>query len=114
MKVEILEFYRDRFSNYKKYDHLLHFKDVNVDGRIAKVRLIIYAVFEGDEFGTVPVLRISTAYDQGHCTVLSQVVDDNIRPVMGETAIVSPVGDQLLRNEEMIAMNAVRVCGGVS
>lgn len=109
MNIEILEFYNARFSDFENLRHLLHFKDVNVEGRIAKTRLIVYAVFEGDEFGTVPVLRISTAYDGGHGAVLSQVAHETIRPVMGETAIISPVGDQLLRNEEMIAMNAVRI-----
>ncbi|MEM7329247.1 MAG: hypothetical protein AAF437_10935 [Pseudomonadota bacterium] len=89
---------------------VLNFNDVGIDDGIARARIVTFNVFSGDYFGSVPVLRLATAYDRGHGVCLSQVMAGRTCAArMGETAIVSPISDQLLENEKEIALNAFLV-----
>lgn len=81
--------------------------DVGIDDDISRARIVTFNVFCGSHYGIVPVLRLSTAYDRGHGICLSQVVDGARQfPVMGDTALVSPISEQLIENEKEIALNA--------
>ena len=89
---------------------VLNFNDIGINDGIERARIVTFNVFSGDYFGSVPVLRLSTAYDRGHGVCLSQVMADNTGCArMGETAIVSPLSPQLLENEKEIALNAFLV-----
>lgn len=86
---------------------VLSFNDIGIDDGIARARIVTFNVFTGDYFGSVPVLRFSTPFDRGNGMCLSQVMAGKIcMPRMGETALVSPLTDQLLENEKEIALNA--------
>jgi hypothetical protein len=86
---------------------VLNLADVGIDDDITRARIVTFNVFCGSHYGSVPVLRLSTAYDRGHGLCLSQVVDGSRRfPVMGDTAWVSPMSPELLENEKEIALNA--------
>ena len=89
---------------------VISFSDVGIDDEIARARIVTFNVFHGTVYGSVPVLRLSTAYDRGHGVCLSQAINGSKRfPVMGETALVSPISEQLLENEMDIALNAFLV-----
>ena len=56
------------------------------------------------------VLRQLTCYDGGRGVGLSQVLARCLRaPIMGETAMISPLNDLLWQNEQQIALEAFRV-----
>lgn len=87
----------------------LSLHDVGIDEDIAKSRIVRFNVFSQSHFAIVPVLRLSTDDEDGHGLCLSQVVvSPRCPPVMGETAIVSPLSGVLLENEEQIVRNAFR------
>lgn len=86
---------------------VLSLNDVGINDRIARARVVTFNVFSGDYYGSVPILRLATAYDSGHGVCLSQVMAGNTCAArMGETAIVSPLSELLLENEKEIALNA--------
>ena len=86
---------------------VLSLSDVGIDDNITRARIVTFNIFCGSHYGSVPVLRLSTAYDRGHGVCLSQVVDGSRRfPVMGATALVSPLSEKLWENEKEIALNA--------
>ena len=86
---------------------VLSLSDVGIDDTITRARIVTFNIFCGTHYGSVPVLRLSTAYDRGHGVCLSQVVDGSRRfPVMGATALVSPLSERLWENEKEIALNA--------
>lgn len=86
---------------------VLNLNDIGIEDQIARARVVTFNIFCGAYYGLVPILRLATAYDRGHGVCLSQVVaGSNCYPVMGETAIVSPLSEQLLENEKEIALNA--------
>lgn len=85
----------------------LSLSDVGIDDNVASSRIVRFNVFSSSHFGIVPVLRLATGDDEGHGLCLSQVVvSPRCPPVMGETAIVSPLSDVLLENEEQIVRTA--------
>lgn len=89
---------------------VLNLNDIGIDDGIARARIVTFNVFSGDYFGSVPVLRLSTACHRGDGLCLSQVMADNTGCArMGETAIVSPLSGRLLENEMAIARNAFLV-----
>lgn len=86
---------------------VLRFDDVGIDDDIARARIVTFNIFSGSFYGSVPILRFSTAFDRGRGVCLSQVMaGSQCFPRMGETAIVSPITEQLLENEMDIALNA--------
>ncbi len=86
---------------------VLSLTDVGIDDGVARARIVTFNVFSGDYYGSVPVLRLATAYDRGHGLCLSQVMAGRTCAArMGETAIVSPQSELLLENEKEIALNA--------
>ena len=86
---------------------VLSLTDVGIDDGIARARIVTFNVFSGDYYGSVPILRLATAYDQGQGDCLSQVMAGRTCAArMGETAIVSPFSERLLENEKEIALNA--------
>ena len=85
----------------------LSLRDVGIDDALANSHIVRFNVFSQSHFGIVPVLRLETDDDCGHGLCLSQVVvSPRCPPVMGETAVVSPLSDQLLENEERIVRTA--------
>ncbi|MEM7458960.1 MAG: hypothetical protein AAF331_05820 [Pseudomonadota bacterium] len=89
---------------------VLTLNDIGIDDSIARARIVTFNVFSGDYYGSVPVLRLATAYDRGLGVCLSQVVAGNTCAArMGQTAIVSPLSEQLLENEKEIALTAFLV-----
>ena len=87
----------------------LSLNDVGIDEDVARSRIVRFNVFSQSHFAIVPVLRLSTDDEDGHGVCLSQVVvSPRNPPVMGETAIVSPLSGILLDNEEQIVLNAFR------
>jgi len=85
----------------------LSLNDVGIDDSVASSRIVRFNVFSNSHFGIVPVLRLATGDEDGQGLCLSQVVvSSRCPPVMGETAIVSPMSDVLLQNEERIVRTA--------
>jgi len=85
----------------------LSLTDVGIDDALASSRIVRFNVFSPSHFGIVPVLRLATEDGDGSGLCLSQVVvSPRCPPVMGETAIVSPLSNQLLENEERIVKTA--------
>nr|WP_070959133.1 hypothetical protein [Hyphomonas sp. Mor2] len=85
----------------------LKLSDVGIDDALASSRIVRFNVFSNSHFGIVPVLRLATDDHDGDGLCLSQVVvSPRCPPVMGETAIVSPMTDLLLENEERIVRTA--------
>ena len=85
----------------------LSLRDVGIDDALASSRIVRFNVFSPSHFGIVPVLRLATQDDDGSGLCLSQVVvSPRCPPVMGETAVVSPISDLLLENEKQIALTA--------
>ncbi|MCR9193948.1 MAG: hypothetical protein NXH88_04395 [Hyphomonas sp.] len=85
----------------------LSLNDVGIDEDVAKTRIVRFNVFSPSHFAIVPVLRMSTDDEDGLGICLSQVVvSPRCPPIMGETAIVSPLSGLLLENEEQIVLNA--------
>ncbi|NQY95679.1 MAG: hypothetical protein HRT82_00840 [Henriciella sp.] len=85
----------------------LSLSDVGIDDEVAASRIVRFNVFSNSHFGIVPVLRLATDDQDGQGLCLSQVVvSPRSPPVMGETAIVSPLSDKLLQNEEQIVRTA--------
>ncbi|MCR9079943.1 MAG: hypothetical protein NXH78_12680 [Hyphomonadaceae bacterium] len=85
----------------------LSLNDVGIDDSVASSRIVRFNVFSNSHFGIVPVLRLATGDEDGQGLCLSQVVvSPRCPPVMGETAIVSPMSDVLLQNEERIVRTA--------
>lgn len=108
--VEIADYQAACYGDYKHLKSVFHLKDVGIEERIARTRLLNFNVFAGAYYGTVPVLRIATAYDAGRGLCLSQVLSrSDVAPVIGATAIVSPIDATLLDNEKHIALNAFRL-----
>ena len=86
---------------------VLNLNDLGIDDDIVRARVATFNIFCGAYYGLVPILRLLTVYDRGDGLCLSQVVaGGNCYPVMGETAIVSPLSDLLLENEKEIALSA--------
>lgn len=86
---------------------LMSLRDLGIEDQITRKRIVTFNVFCGSHYGTVPILRLSTAYDRGRGICLSQaVIGKQCPPVMGETAVVSPISEVLLENEKQIALNA--------
>ena len=108
--VEMADYRTACFGDFKHLKALFHFADVGIEDRIARTRLINYNVFAGALYGIVPVLRISTAYAAGAGMCLSQVLTHTgPAPIIGQTAIVSPIDVTLLENEKQIAASAFRL-----
>jgi hypothetical protein len=89
---------------------VISLSDIGIEDEVARARIVKFNVFHGSVYGCVPVLRLATAYDRGNGLCLSQAINGSKRyPVMGETALVSPITEQLLENEMDIALNAFLV-----
>lgn len=85
----------------------LSLSDVGIDDTVTSSRIVRFNVFSRSHFGIVPVLRLATGDEDGDGLCLSQVVvSPRSPPVMGKTAIVSPLSDVLLENEEQIVRTA--------
>lgn len=108
--VELASYREISAEEIERYEDLLSLQDLGVDDEIVRRRVFKYNVFRGAQYGTVPVLRQLTCYDRGRGVGLSQVLARCLRtPIMGETAMISPLNDQLWQNEQQIALEAFRV-----
>ncbi len=108
--VEMADYRAASFSDFKHLKALFRFADFGIEARIARTRLINYNVFAGALYGIVPILRMSTAYASGTGVCLSQVLsNDEPAPIMGKTAMVSPINATLLDTEKQIAASAFRM-----
>ncbi len=103
--------YRDICAEeMQRYTTLLNLNDVGIADDPDRCRVFKYNIFRGSQYGTVPVLRVSTRFDRGRGVGLSQVLAKCFgAPVMGETAIVSSLDAQVIENEMQIALTAFRV-----
>jgi hypothetical protein len=108
--VEMADYRTVCFGDFKHFKALIHFDDVGIEDRIVRTRLINYNVFAGALYGIVPILRTSTAYAAGAGMCLSQVLAGaGPAPMIGQTAILSPIDASLLENEKQIAASAFRL-----
>lgn len=108
--VELASYREISAEEIERYEDLLSLQDLGIDDEIVRRRVFKYNVFRGSQYGTVPVLRMLTCYDRGRGVGLSQVLARCLSaPIMGETAMISPLNDQLWQNEQLIALEAFRV-----
>ena len=108
--VEMADYRSASISDFKHLKALFQFTDFGIEERIARTRLINYNVFAGALYGIVPILRMSTTYAAGAGVCLSQVLSNSgPAPIIGETAMLSPINATLLDKEKQIAASAFRM-----
>ena len=102
---------RVEFDDIQPANHLdiarhfavLGFGDIGLNDKIGDAYYIRFNIFVGSLVGLVPVLRTFSAEDD---LVLSQVLSHQYPPRMGLSALVSPTGEVLARNERSIVIKS--------
>jgi len=84
---------------------VLGFADIGLNDKVGEAYYIRFHIFDGTLVGLVPVLRTFSAEDD---LVLSQVLSHQYPPRMGLSALVSPTGATLARNERSIVIKSFR------
>jgi hypothetical protein len=94
-------------SHYDVAKHfaVLSFQDIGLNDKLGEAYYMRFNIFDGRLVGMVPVLRTFSAQDD---LVLSQVLSHQFAPRMGLSALVSPTGEVLARNERSIVIKSFR------
>ncbi|MEP1143479.1 MAG: hypothetical protein ABJH52_07150 [Henriciella sp.] len=104
-RVELDDVRAANHHDIARHFNVLGFQDIGLSDRIEDAFYIRFNVFQASKIGLVPVLRTYSADDD---LILSQVLSHQFPPIMGISALASPIGEQLVRNEEAIVLTSFR------
>jgi len=104
-RVELDEVQTADYHDIARHFSVLGFWDIGLPDKVDDAYYLKFNVFDDNLVGLVPVLRTYSADDD---FVLSQVLSHQFPPIMGLSALVSPTGDPLSQNEEVIVLASFR------